>query len=47
MDFVLNVSAKATLDIMTISGARVARLFRGVMSDEYMSDELKKAKLVH
>ena len=27
MEFVLNVSAKATLDIMNVSGARVARLF--------------------
>ena len=31
MDFVLNASAKATLDIMTVSGARVARLFEGDM----------------
>ena len=31
MEFVLNLSAKATLDIMTVSGARVARLFEGDM----------------
>ena len=31
MDFQLNVSAKATLDIYAVGGARVARLFGGYM----------------